>query len=117
MLDPRQDLKQDSALWELVLACATAYKDEQIFGNLHGFRCSGAALSIKDDALAFRFSQEWDDATKQSMKQKYALPYAKQFKELFKFAAQYCRQHKDELSAHKEKDYFARDVFEEGYPP
>jgi len=92
MLDPRKDLKQDSMLWEMTLACATRYKDTQIFGNLHGFRCAGARLIVKDDTLAFRLPEEWDETTKQEMKQKYALPYIKQFKELFKFVVKQYHQ-------------------------
>ena len=115
MLDPRKDLQQDSILWELVLTCATAYKDAQIFGNLHGFRCAGASLSIKDDTLAFRLPTECDEEMKQSMKQKYALPYVKQFKELFKFASQYYKHYEYELSTRKAKDYFAQDILTEGY--
>jgi len=108
MLDPRRDLQQDSIMWELVLACSTVYKDKCIFSNLHGFRCAGAKLSIKNNTLSFRFPIDWDESTKQIMKQKYALPYVEQFKELFKFAAQYCQEH-------KERDYFTRDLADKGY--
>lgn len=119
MLDPRKDLQQDTIFWELVLACATAYKNNAIFANLHGLRCGGAQLILKDSDLLFKFPQDWDEETKQNMKKKYALPYAKQFKTLFKFTAEYYAQHKQKLNEPKyhEKDYLGRDLFTEGFLP
>ena len=115
MLDPRKDLQRDSMLWELVLTCATAYKGKQIFGNLHGFRCAGSQLHIKGDTLSFQLPEEWNEEFKQSMKQKYAIPYIKQFRELFKFAKQYYQEHRDALVSNGENDFFTRDVFYKGY--
>ena len=113
MLDPRQDLKQDSMLWELVLNCATLYKDQQIFGNLHGFRCAGSQLCIKNATLSFKFPLDYDDNVKQDYKQRYLTPYIKQLKELFKFVAEYWDKNKDELDT--KNDLFTRDIFLEGY--
>jgi len=114
MLDPRQDFKQDSILWELVLNCATLYKDSQIYGNLHGFRCAGSQLCIKNETLSFKFPLDYDEETKQSYKQKYLTPYIKQLKELFKFVAEYWQKNKEEPVDNKD-DLFTRDIFLEGY--
>ena len=113
MLDPRQDLKQDSMLWELVLNCATLYKDKQIYANLHGFRCAGSQLCIKNETLSFKFPSEYNDNTKQDYKLKYLTPYVKQLKELFKFVNEYWQNNKEELD--NKDDYFTRDIFLHGY--
>src|SRR5690625_2175302 len=42
-LDPRPDLAEDHRQWVVVLAIAW-YKDRQLHGDLHGFRCAGARL-------------------------------------------------------------------------
>ena len=111
MLDPRTDLQEDSIFWQLVLACATKYDDAQIFGNLHGFRCSGARLSLKDKSLVFKFSDEWDNETKEEFKQKYAMPYLKEFKAIFKFVAENFKR----IEYERKNNYLDRDLFIEGY--
>lgn len=113
MLDPRTDLQEDSIFWQLVLACATKYDDPLIFGNLHGFRCSGARLAMKDKSLTFKFSDEWDNEIKEEFKQKYAMPYLKEFKTIFKFAAENFKQ----IEYEKKHNYLDRDIFTEGYLP
>jgi hypothetical protein len=50
MYDPRPDLKEDSRLWEKVLKKAET-KDNRVYFILHGFRCGGAKLEIKDDKV------------------------------------------------------------------
>lgn len=92
MLDPRSDLQEDSIFWQLVLVCATSYDDPMLFANLHGFRCSGARLSLKDKSLVFKFSDEWDNEEKKYFKNKYAIPYLKEFKTIFKFVAENFKQ-------------------------
>ncbi len=111
MTDPRKDLKQDTDLWQLVLACATCYKDNLIFGNLHGFRCAGSQLQINGKDLAFKLPSEWDDTTKTEMKQKYAIPYIKQFKQIFKFVAEIYQQYVIDKNAPKPIDYWTKDIF------
>jgi len=111
MIDPRSDLQEDSILWQLVLACATKYDDPMLFGNLHGFRCSGARLSLKDKSFTFKFSDEWDNETKEEFKQKYAMPYLKEFKTIFKFVAENFKK----INEYKGRDYLTRDIFTEGY--
>jgi hypothetical protein len=114
MLDPRADLKEDTIFWQLTLACATKYKNAMIFGNLHGFRCSGARLILKDKSLVFKFSDEWNNETKEKFKKKFATPYLKEFKTIFKFIAENFEKIKD-YKEYKEKDYFTEDIFSEGY--
>jgi len=94
-LDPRKELEQDSLLWQAVLGCASAYKDKQIYGNLHGFRCSGARLILKENILTLQLSSEWDDATKKEMKQKYIVPCLAQIKTIFKFVAEHYNKQQD----------------------
>jgi hypothetical protein len=113
MLDPRPDFKEDSMFWQLVLACASKYDDSMIFGNLHGFRCSGARLSLKDKSFVFRFSDEWNNETKEEFKQKYAMPYLKEFKTIFKFVA----ENFEKFWEYEDRDYFERDIFNKGYAP
>lgn len=110
MYDPRKDLAKDTQLWELVLACANQYQDKQIFGNLHGFRCAGSRLSIKDENLILSLPSEWGKELKSEMINKYLTPYIKQRKELFKFVAEFYEEHQK-----KQKDYLTRDVFTDGY--
>ncbi len=100
MLDPRKDLKQDNMLWELVLTCATAYNDKQIFGNLHGLRCSGAQLILKSNTeLGLKISSdEYDENKKNILKQKYVAPYIKEIKYLFNFVAEYYSKNKYKLT-------------------
>ena len=111
MLDPRADLQEDSLLWQLVLTCATTYNDQLVFGNLHGFRCSGARLSLKDKFLVFKFSDEWNSETKEEFKQKYAMPYLKEIKTIFKFIG----ENFEKIKEYKNRSYIDRDVFTEGY--
>jgi len=92
MFDPRIDLKQDHMLWELVLACATQYQDKQIFGNLHGFRCGGAHLILKDNNLLFQLPKDWPEEMKFEFKTLYIMPYIKQIKEVLSFIAYYITQ-------------------------
>lgn len=113
MTDPRSDLKQDTDLWQLVLACATCYQDNFIFGNLHGFRCAGARLQLNGKELAFKLPIEWDEPTKTEMKQKYAIPYIKQFKQIFKFVAEIYPQYMKEKNAPKLIDYWETDFLKE----
>ena len=113
VLDPRIDLQEDSIFWQLALACATKYDDPLIFGNLHGFRCSGARLSLKDKSLVFRFSDEWDNEMKEEFKQKYAMPYLKEIKTIFKFIG----ENFEKIKEYKNRSYIDREVFTEGYLP
>lgn len=113
MTDPRSDLKQDTDLWQLVLACATCYQDKLVFGNLHGFRCAGSQLQLNGKDLAFKLPSEWDETTKTEMKQKYALPYLKQFKQIFKFVAEIYKQYLELKNAPKPIDYWATDFLKE----
>ena len=48
--DPRPDLKEDSQLWEKILKIAEGI-DEKTYHILHGFRCGGAKLEIKNDKV------------------------------------------------------------------
>ena len=48
--DPRPDLTEDSQLWEKVLRNA-ATKDNKVYSILHGFRCGGAKLEIKNNKV------------------------------------------------------------------
>lgn len=89
MFDPRKDLKQDHLLWELVLACATQYKDKIIYGILHALRCAGSHLNIKDNTLFFKFSTEFSDIQKQTIKEKYISHYTKEIKQIFNFVADF----------------------------
>lgn len=115
MLDPRKDLKRDTMFWELVLTCATAYNDKQVYGNLHGFRCYGAQLELKNNNLLFQLPKDLDEETKQDIKHKYVSPYVKQFKELFKFVAEYYQEYKDDFLSYRKNDFFDRDVLTKGY--
>lgn len=117
MTDPRKDLKQDTDLWQLVLACATCYHDNFIFGNLHGLRCAGARLQLNDKDLAFKLPSEWDEITKTEMKQKYAVPYIRQFKQMFRFVAEIYLEYLKRKNDPKPRDYLTRDLFTEGYLP
>jgi len=112
MLDPRPDIKEDTLLWQLVLGCVQLYKDKQIYGNLHGFRCGGSTLCIKNDTLVFKFPPDYSDDQKQDCKQKYLTPYMKQLKELFKFVAEYYKNNQNDVV---NEDLFTRDIFLEGY--
>lgn len=110
-LDPRQDLTQDNMLWELILTCATKYKDTQIFGNLHGLRCAGSTLSLKDDTLALRFPSDFDETRKKEIRSKYIVPYTQQIKELFQFSARWYKEYLER----KDDDFFERDILTKGY--
>jgi len=49
--DPRPDLEGDSNLWSRLLTLAYGHDGEDpngLFGVLHGFRCSGAGLTVVD---------------------------------------------------------------------
>ena len=48
--DPRPDLKEDSQLWEKILKIAEGI-DEKAYHILHGFRCGGAKLEIKNGKI------------------------------------------------------------------
>lgn len=111
MIDPRSDLEEDTFFWYLVLLCAKRFEDKQIFANLHGFRCSGATLTLKDNNLIFKFSDEWDKEMKQKYKDKYAMPYIKEFKDIFKFVADNHERIKHFIEQKKE-DVFDKDLFE-----
>jgi len=113
MTDPRSDLKQDTDLWQLVLACATCYQDYFIFGNLHGLRCAGALLQLNGKDLAFKLPSEWDEPTKTEMKQKYAVPYIKQYKQIFRFVAEMYPQYIEAKNTPKQTDYWNKDLFTE----
>ncbi len=117
MTDPRPDLKQDTDLWQLVLACAGCYNDTQIFGNLHGLRCAGALLQLNGNDLAFKLPSEWDKITKTEIKQEYAIPYIKQFKQIFKFVAEVYPEYLKRKNDPKPIDYLTHDFFTEGYLP
>lgn len=109
-IDPRFDLEEDTFFWTLVLLCAKRFEDKNIFANLHGFRCSGATLTLKDNNLIFQFSNEWDKETKEKYKQKYAVPYLKEFKIIFKFVAENFEKIQKYIEQKKE-DIFERDLF------
>jgi len=48
--DPRPDLTEDSQLWEKILKIAEA-RDEKAYNILHGFRCGGAKLEVKNNKV------------------------------------------------------------------
>ena len=85
--DPRPDLEEDHELWQLVLKEAEKI-DRQVYGNLHGFRCAGCQLEIKDNQLTLIPGQAlknyYQDKNKwQQDRQEYLLPYVKEIKQIF----------------------------------
>ena len=48
--DPRPDLEEDSQLWKKILKLAEGI-DKKAYHILHGFRCGGAKLEIKNDKV------------------------------------------------------------------
>ena len=48
--DPRPDLTEDSQLWKKILKIAEI-TDEKAYHILHGFRCGGAKLEIKNNKV------------------------------------------------------------------
>ena len=48
--DPRPDLIEDSQLWKKILKIAEI-TDEKAYHILHGFRCGGAKLEIKNNKV------------------------------------------------------------------
>ncbi|MCL5957863.1 MAG: hypothetical protein M1358_00870 [Chloroflexi bacterium] len=86
--DPREDLAEDSGLWRVVLTIARDV-DEQLFGALHGFRCLGGKLTLKDDKLSLtgRKAEGWESA--EAFKQDYhrwILPHKAAFAEVLRKA-------------------------------
>jgi len=83
--DPRPDLKEDSAVWELLLTTASFDGNEQAFETLKGFRCAGCRLSMSKEKsnLAFNFGTEATDSEKEIIK-KHAKEIADYIKDLFK---------------------------------
>ena len=110
MLDPRNDLKEDHNLWEFVLACANEYKNKNIFGNLHGFRCAGSRLSVVDKNLNFKFPNEWDIQIRKEFREKYAIPYLREFRTIFRFVVENIP-----LLKKTSADILTRDVFLDRY--
>lgn len=115
MLDPRTDMQKDTNLWELVLACATAYNDKQIFYNLQGFRCGGAFLLFEKNKLIFKMSKDWDSEQRSSFKEKYIMPYRSEIKYLFEFCEEYYKDHRGEIDSInkviKGDSYFKQELF------
>ena len=85
--DPRKDIETDSELWVKVLRQAEKI-DKQLYGNLHGLRCIGCQLEIKDNQLIlipgqalndyYQSNEEWIND-----REKYLLPYAQEIKSIF----------------------------------
>ena len=51
--DPRPDIKEDSWLWNNVLKTAEKI-DGDIYGILHGFRCAGCMLKLKNNHITLK---------------------------------------------------------------
>lgn len=85
--DPRPDLVDDHMQWIAVLSIAW-YRNRQLWGLLHGFRCGGSTLVTKTSPsgeIAFHLDyspllETWD---KDELKNRWLMPYVHSIKELF----------------------------------
>ncbi len=90
--NPRPDLEEDSQLWEQVLKTAEKI-DFKVYSILHGFRCGGAKLIIKNNQLLLnpRFGKqhEWKNPNdwKQD-RQDYLILHKETIKSIFEVAMQ-----------------------------
>ena len=83
--DPRKDIEEDSELWVKVLRQAENINN-QVYSNLHGLRCAGCRLKIKDKQLTlipnlddyYKSNEQWLND-----REEYLLPYAKDIKSIF----------------------------------
>ena len=86
--DPRPDLSDDTNYWRAVLTEAKKI-DNQLHGNLHGFRCAGAKLELDDGQLQLipdigQDNWVWPD--KQSYlrdRRKFLMPFKAEIKDIF----------------------------------
>jgi hypothetical protein len=81
--DPRNDLTQDSNLWQWVLKVAEKY-DKKVFGTLHGFRCLGCQLSLnKKNHLVLNPSKECNNKEWFEYRQEWLIPITQDIKNIF----------------------------------
>src|SRR5690554_315232 len=85
--DPRPDLGKDNKLWEEVLKTAERV-NKQIYSNLHGFRCAGARLKVKDGKLklfpTIGLGYYWKNkADYRKDRKEYLMPYEKEILLIF----------------------------------
>jgi len=85
--DPRPDLEDDTELWQLVLKEAKKV-GSQLYGNLHGYRCSGANLKRKGNNLKLitkhLIGNEWKNKQEWLKdREEYLLPYKEEITEIF----------------------------------
>jgi len=82
--DPRPDLKQDHQYWKLLLKEAEK-RNLTIYNSLHGFRCIGATLQIKDNKIKLISKTNYWNSAKEwnNYRNEFLLPYKEEISALF----------------------------------
>lgn len=87
--DPRQDLTEDSQLWQAVLKVAIG-KDYSVYGVLHGIRCAGGKLALTDGELRLLPRYGNSEVTSitgpghwQDIRKEWLLPHKEQISRIF----------------------------------
>lgn len=90
-LDPRPDLVEDHRDWMVVLAVAL-YNDPQLHGLLHGLRCCGARLELRQSSKGPFYKIDYSALlarwNEQELRQKWLEPRRQEIKDVLDRALQ-----------------------------
>lgn len=82
--DPRPDLDGDARLWDAVLRAAWMTGDNPIYGLLHGLRCGGATLTLRDNGkLHLDYSVYEETLGKDTVLEQWLKPNVKAIQSVF----------------------------------
>jgi hypothetical protein len=95
--DPRSDLENDSKLWQMVLREAEKV-DQQVYGNLHGFRCAGCRLKLQDNKLAMMPPNNANEGNYKRDRIEFLFPYKNEIISIFKEVEERLHQRKSEIT-------------------
>ena len=82
--DPRPDITEDHRLWHLLLKEAEQV-DQQLYCNLHGFRCIGAKLQLNDNEMKLISKTDFFDSNEdwQEYREEFLFPFKDEIAGLF----------------------------------
>jgi hypothetical protein len=95
--DPRSDLENDGKLWQMVLREAEKV-DQQVYGNLHGFRCAGCRLKLQDNKLAMMPPNNANEGNYKRDRIEFLFPYKNEIISIFKEVEERLHQRKSEIT-------------------